>query len=516
MGIYRSDMALFTYGPEDNLGGYKETTTLVNGTKLLGNTTNKSGDNIIKLSSTGFNSANFNALDAGSYILIGTSHKELRRVINTDASEREIFLDYPLGYTRTTSSSVYHKDSGLSSSGTAPCQYIIGAYETVTAPDVQPEFMERYFLNQHGDRNWTYMYRGRESLNGSVSNVIMLDARPLTYILGGVSHSVEGSGIYDNHYIHYIYGSDLPPSMTWDILLRDSSVPNYTPGSAVNDYSFLRRYIGGVVNRGTISLNEGEVVQVGWDDVLFMDLIHNQSNSGSLNGNVDRSNRYLIQAKAPNASSGGIDYPDTQPYYFSSGTLKFYDQEFARVRSARIEINNNIEPRYYIRSNQGKRGPSEFQAQQRQITMSLTVAMDDAILHNSNSTTLWKEFILQGNYQGIGNTPLLEGFNMELILRRGNNDYVAITSPNVGSSAFTTPSAPSATDNPSQYKLTSSEINSNFGNQGCFFRRVSHNLGQQNPIQVDGELIMRNLGIKVMDKIAPAGTLGNVPTYPFN
>ncbi len=52
----------------------------------------------------------------------------------------------------------------------------------------------------------------------------------------------------------------------------------------------------------------------------------------------------------------GTGYPTTQPYYFSEGTIKFFGQEFARIRSFSISISNGEEPRYYIRNGRGGGG----------------------------------------------------------------------------------------------------------------------------------------------------------------
>ena len=75
----------------------------------------------------------------------------------------------------------------------------------------------------------------------------------------------------------------------------------------------------------------------------------------------------------------GVGYPSNQPYYFSEGTIKFFDQEFARIRSFSLSIANNEEPRYYI-GKQGARarGPYEIKEGRRDYALSASVVLPDA------------------------------------------------------------------------------------------------------------------------------------------
>ena len=487
MAIYRHDMAIWTYGPEDALGGYKDKVTSAGtalATPAVLSEEAKAGESIIIVDDAA-------AIDVGDYIMIGAAGqsgtREIRRVLETEGTT--IFLDYSLGYMHSMGEAITEPPSTVV--GDASCSLIPGAYESVTLPDVVPEFNPRYFLNQNNDRNWTYMYRGRETLNGSASNIILLDGTPLVYLLGAARHHGSASP-----YTHVIYESAIPSTMTWDLQLRDSN-NNLNP---TEFRDFNRRYVGGILNRGMISANEGEWLTMSWDDVLFSDMIHNQINSSGLDS-VSRSSDRLIVAKAPNSSNSTnrIDYPEGDPYYFSGGEIKFFGIPFARVRSFRLEINNNIEPRYYFKRSVGKRGPTEFQPQNRQITMSVSLAMADTQPATATVSTLWKEFILQGNYENFGSPALLQGFNLELVFSKGINDEIRIISPYIGSTPIT--------DLASGNTLTTAtikgatQVDTDFGKQGCFFRRISHNLGTESPIGVDGEIIMRNVAFRVLDSI---------------
>jgi hypothetical protein len=108
--------------------------------------------------------------------------------------------------------------------------------------------------------------------------------------------------------------------------------------------------------------------------------------------------------------------------------------------------------------------------------MSVSIALPDAFSSSSNTRSLWKELILEGNYAGLGNTAALQGFNMSMVFTRGTNDTITVTSP-------------------------SSNASTAFDSQGCFFSRATHNIDQESPLQVDGEIILRDLSLVVVDSI---------------
>ena len=257
MAIYRHDMAIFSYGPEDAPGGYKDSYTSGVTGSVTGLSSGQAGSNIITFSSTPPTT-----IVSGAYITNAASTpSEVRRVLEVDGND--VFLDYPISKDWSEAGpATFAADAA----GTSSCLFIPGAYESITVPDVQPEFNPRYFLNTNNDRNWTYMYRGRESFAGSAANIVLLDATPLVYILGDARHFAK-----TDYHEHIIFESAVPPSMTWDLQLRDSD------NVEANDFN--RRYVGGILNRGTLSAQEGELLRMGWDDVQFLDMIHNQTSN---------------------------------------------------------------------------------------------------------------------------------------------------------------------------------------------------------------------------------------------
>ena len=111
------------------------------------------------------------------------------------------------------------------------------------------------------------------------------------------------------------------------------------------------------------------------------------------------------------------EYPSNQPYYFSEGTIKFFDQEFARIRSFSLSIANNEEPRYYI-GKQGARarGPYEIKEGPRDYALSASVVLPDADknaaatiggsgdagVSQDTALELFKQLLLEGDYGAGG------------------------------------------------------------------------------------------------------------------
>ena len=295
-------------------------------------------------------------------------------------------------------------------------------------------------------------------------------------------------------YTHTIVETLVLGTMTWHVQMRD------TDGTTAND--FVRKFIGGAANRATISAEQGKYLTMSFDDVMFLDLVHNQDRHSTIHATNDdvvyKSSRALVLpgtgsdqtinngiggalGAASNALTGAT-FPTNEPYYFSQGDVSLFGVVFARIRDFRLEINNNVQPYYFIRATNLLRGPSRFVAQKREYRMFVTIAMPDSISANAVTRTLWKELILEGNYDGItgvgpdGNT----GFDISLVFTRGTNDTITITSP------------PSA-------------AGSGIEAQGCFFIKASHDIGTESPVQVEGEILLRSLQIVVVD---------SEPVYP--
>jgi hypothetical protein len=579
MAIYRAEQARMSFSSEAAPGGYMEIIdTLAVQTSNPGTTALNGAHAAGSRSLTIAGGTGISYFEVGQYILIeaaGTAVTETRRIIKVGTLT--LYLDYPTGFPHATGIAVVEKLNtspvgdtytavvgGGSPQGTTAglgginfATFLPGVYETITTPDVTPEFLPQYFLRDSNTRNWSYMYRGKQSFAGSLSNILLLNGQPLKYAFGKVATiassltnadtinktggtlvgdrlitltsatdydvgkyiqvgvttlaevrqivAVSGNILTLNYplmvahangaatsevtagpYTHTMQEDSKLPTMTWNVLMRDSDE------TADND--FIRRYVGGICNRATLSGAEGEMLRYSWDDVQFLDLVHNQTRSTGVTGDgatadiVPNSSNMLLSplgigSDMPYASpSSGIKYlgaptyPTTEPYYFSQGSLTFFDIEFARITNFSLEMSNNIEAKYYMQDSGGKRIPSEFIEKNREYRMSVSIALPDAFSSSSNTRSLWKELILEGNYAGLGNTAALQGFNMSMVFTRGTNDTITVTSP-------------------------SSNASTAFDSQGCFFSRATHNIDQESPLQVDGEIILRDLSLVVVDSI---------------
>jgi len=287
--------------------------------------------------------------------------------------------------------------------------------------------------------------------------------------------------------------------------------------------NFDRRYIGGMIGSATIAAEEGGMVTMSWDSVNFLNMVHNQANQktvGTASG--DDYDGASVEANMPRfglmqtidhddvgmpshngaSANNGTGYPSTAPYYFSEGTVKFFGTEFARIRSFSLSIANNEEPRYYL-GKQGARarGPYEIKEGSRDYAMSASVALPDADVNSgavvgdaaqTGATELFKQLLLEGDYGAGGGSVYKRGFTATIKFERGANDYIIIDIP---------PEADGTVGSPTEGTDNTNQLNK----QGIFINSAPHNIGTDNPFQVDLDMIFRSLRITIVD---------SEPVYP--
>ena len=301
-----------------------------------------------------------------------------------------------------------------------------------------------------------------------------------------------------DYYQHNIYETVDLDTIAWNVHMRDS-------GETANK-DFNRRYFGGHVGSMTLSADEGGLLTASWDGVNFQDMVHNQklSSAYDADGTVSVANDAnlpgyaLMQridqndvgvpakdgANGLTATAGG--FPSSDPYYFSQGTLEMFGVEFARVRSLSISVSNNEEPRYYI-GGQGKgtrrhRGPTEIRENNREYSMSATITLPDSEVQDgvpsgttSTVRSLFNELLLEGDYSTLHAASSMSGFSIVLTFTRGSNDEIKITIPDDGTAE------------------------AGGGQQGAFIRSAAHSITGDNPIQVDADILFRNMKIEIKD-----------------
>ena len=322
--------------------------------------------------------------------------------------------------------------------------------------------------------------------------------------------SVDVVGAANTYYDHVINEEVDLDTVSWHIHMKDSS--------ETDTKDFDRRYVGGMIGSTTISAEEGGMLAMSWDGVNFLNMVHNQANQktvgaasgddyygASVAANMPRfglmqtidTDDIGIPSHNGSSANDGSGYPTTSPYYFSEGTIKFFGQEFARIRSFSLSISNGEEPRYYI-GKQGRRarGPFEIREGAREYSMSATVALPDADViaaataanaDQDSALELFRQLLLEGDYgDGTSGSMFRQGLTSTMKFERGTNDYIIIDIPT--SSTAGTPT-------------NSNKLNE----QGIFINSAAHDITGDQQLEVDLSMIFRSLKITIRD---------NVPVYP--
>jgi len=467
MAIYRAEQARVSFASEPGHGGYTD--------YISASTQSGWSGQLTEAVTAGSRSFIFDTNSGGSvavgmYIRVGTLatggtaggfNAEIRKItkISGTANGSTVYVDHTFGFHHANNEVVSQTTIASAITGDSLLTFLPGIYDAVACPDLTPEITPYYFLNTAGNRNWTYAYRGRQTFNGSIANMILLNGFPIRFPIGSVATTGEdvGSGgagtltasskgqievtvssatgwaagdyiqidtganaevrqvlavnstqlrlnyplmmshgaVLTNEveapFVHTITEQAELDSVAWNVLFRDSSE------TAAND--FIRRYVGGMVGSATFSADEGGMLRFSWGGVNFLDMAHNQYAMTGVSGEIAKSSRALIDPTVeaggtgnvgiggarPNASGalGNAVYPTTEPYYFSQGALYFFGVPFARIRSFSIDINNNLEPRFYLNDTGSGRVVTEIQEQRRNYTMTAKLIFWFFRLHGS-------------------------------------------------------------------------------------------------------------------------------------
>ena len=299
----------------------------------------------------------------------------------------------------------------------------------------------------------------------AISSAILQLDYPLTYAHTGAGsgqtqiQEVATTGVtYDHHIFEQV---DLD-TVSWHVHMRDSGE------TAANDFD--RTYFGGLIGSATLAADEGGMLNMSWDGVNFQGFKHNQMLGNSTSSSAIVPHAGVMQS----ITSTNVDFPSTNPYFFSQGSVTMFGVEVARVRSFSLGVANGEEPRYYIQRRMGnKRGPTEIREQRREYTLGVTLALPDSQASaGASGNTLFKEFLTEGDF-GSG----MQGFNIVLEFTRGTSDKITITIPDDGTAA------------------------TGGNQQGAFFRSAPHGITGDNPVQVDADILIRNAKILVTDSL---------------
>ncbi len=127
-------------------------------------------------------------------------------------------------------------------------------------------------------------------------------------------------------------------TMSWAVRHRNSA----NHGATSVGSNLTVNYLGGKVNRWSLSAQEGGKLTMAWDEVLFRDLRHDVALPSTSVA------KYSGSTTAPTATQ-----PTEEPLVFSQGTLSLFElgNTFARITSFRLNVDNAITEKRYIAKN---------------------------------------------------------------------------------------------------------------------------------------------------------------------
>jgi len=554
MAVYRSDQAQLTFTTEATPGAYPELASLSSnsGTGMTAALSAAVLKGVTQIPvDTLANGASVCTSFINSTIKIGGASgtpSEIRTVLHGDAGATgNLYLDAPLAFAHADNAVILAVNQIPTSGETTKEIFhdmVPGVYDTVDVPDPAMTIEPRYLLGTQARRNFAVALKGQQTFAGSVAGIVLLNGRPLRfpigkaisipatstnrttlasggaakgdvfvtvaaatgfnasstpYIVFGANtgstrssvmevrkivnvftsttfqldyplqfthtaseqvHSLAVSGgLPDTTFTHHIYETTDLDTVSWHVHMRDSA--------ETSDNDFDRRYYGGLIGSASLSADEGGMLNMSWDGVNFQGMVHNQSLRATGTGYVPYHGRFQ------KVHQDMVDYPSTNPYFFSEGTVSLFGQTIARIRSFNINISNGEEPRYYVQKRYGQhRGPNEIREGRREYSMSATLALPDSQAATSQTTTLFKELLFEGDF-GSG----MQGFNVSLTFTRGTNDTITINIPDDSAAA------------------------TGIHEQGAFIRTAPHSITGDNPVQVDADILFRNLKIEVVDSL---------------
>jgi len=401
--------------------------------------------------------------------------------------------------------------------------YLPGIFETATLPDPEPSFDPRWGFGTASYRNWYTTYLGKTSFNGSIGDMTVLNGFPLRWPIGPcattpsnaatltqalngattagaltivttldtiASNDIvcigEGTAWAEarsvtrtaastytvNKPLSYAHATGTPvvkhgTTASYGVfthVITDGMVIDPMQISVINKDSDLttvlfRRYIGAKIGRASYSASEGTELKMSWEEILprtmaFLDTTAYGGASVPF---------YLAGLTAPT-----VEFPTTQPYYFSQGALTYAGVSWCRVRDFNLDVSNNIDPKYYICSTAvANRVPYELREGKKDYTLRMTVDITDAAFF----TDLCR---MGTGTRNVGST--FSGFDVSLVFSRGASDSITFTLPGTAAAAG--------------------------GNsQGCLLRRAPHNIEEAPLLSVPLDILTRNLKITIVDSI---------------
>ncbi len=194
-----------------------------------------------------------------------------------------------------------------------------GLHEAVTAPDPTQDWYP--FYGVASPRSRLTILRGKWDLRGSLPDIKVQRGGTLGELLaiciGNLSGSVVSEGISAT--------DERLNSLTMQIAQRDTD----------GDYSLIREYYGGKVNRATLSAVEGEEMRLSLEEVIFKDTAHN------LGVGIAKGSAAVALGTDPGPNAGGR-------FIFAGATMTIFGTVVCRIKRFALSIDNMLEPKYYL------------------------------------------------------------------------------------------------------------------------------------------------------------------------
>jgi len=384
---------------------------------------------------------------------------------------------------------------GGAPSGATDAQYTLGVFDDATLPDPEFEHTPYWVMKTNVDRGPSIMYRGKARYSASIPNIVILDGRSLVLpLFNDMTHAGATPS-----FTHAAPGT----AATADLPSIKLVAAYYDETGTVG----LKRYwSGGKINRATFHAEEGGLLMMSIDELLFKQVYFNSDDlalSPFYNANV-------VAQTAINfpdtITRTGVQYPQ-EPFYFSECEIKLRVMVYAAgdstpvevtipsIRNFRLEINNNCTPRYYL-NNVGTlddaHGPYEIIEGRREIRLSMQVDLSDYGAGSFSKNDLFINLLRQGRQTLGGVYTAIQGVAAQITFQRANTaaHYIRFQIPsNYGSETY------------------------GLNNQGALIVRAPHNIVPEDLVSVPMEMICRDVDLYIVDPIQGDGTFPD--RYPI-
>ena len=364
----------------------------------------------------------------GSIPSIYLTHTEGRFLL-----EMLMGVSYNAGGATTDVATAYDRDTGIvTTSVTAPNApgvathiVIAGEATATTAP-----WAYLGLFTPTGGTEATYVYRDRAltqfGWNGKEPTFSG------TWVVRSVQTTSVSATTPDTTSINYGTGGSRR------VIIRQSIVqPTFSVGAKFftdTGERFNRIYTGNKIGRASISLEEGRPVTMNVD---FMGTGMRHDLGGAPTTGTDaRASipRYQADGTIADTTTAtttrdfDFDPISSQPYFFSTAEVKFLGTTFARFRNLNIEINNQIEPLFYVHGDNdasvtdARQSPIEILEGRRAITLRGSLDADGTELGgNPSNATFFEQLLQQGRGRStVGNS--LVGLSVVITLATKNSD----------------------------------------------------------------------------------------------